>query len=182
MKIFRNLLSLTIAASILFFASCSTLIPEQTSINEGFLIIQVDTVSSVSPDYRPRLNLEFVDHETGQRVLEITSTATDGLRSFPMPSGMYQLEITPSVNTRNGGRVSGETSETVSFSIPRGTVLILDRKLEFMMSGAKASCRWENLNADEVSDIKSKVLAQKNQLDWNLAIWDSDLSEPVTFC
>ena len=182
MKTFGIYLSLAAAGSILFFAGCKTLIPEQTSADFGILIVQVDTVSSVSPVYSPRLKLEFINQKTGQLILETTSTTSDGLRSFPVGSGLYKLVVTPSVNTRNGARVPGETSEAALFTILGGTVVILDCKMEFLMSGgSEAICRWEDMTEDELSDIKAKILSEENQIDWNLAVWDSKLSEHLYF-
>lgn len=182
MKTFGLYLSLAAAGSILLFTSCKTLIPEQSSADIGILIVQVDTVSSVSPVYSPKLKLEFIDQTTGQMILETTSTTSDGLRSFPVVSGLHRLEVTPSVNTRNGGRVLGEASDAVLFSIPRGTVVILNSKLEFLMSGgSEVLCRWEDMTEDELSDIKAKVLSEENQINWNLAVWDLNLSEHEYF-
>lgn len=173
---------LAVAGSILFISSCKTLIPEPASADDGILIIQVDTVSSVSPVYTPKLKLDFVNQKTGQLILETTSTTSDGLRSFPLASGLYKLEVTPSVNSRNGARIAGSRSESVIYSIPQGTVVILDHKLEFLMSGVSETfCRWVDMTEDELFNIRAKVLSEENQINWNLAVWDLNLSDHIYF-
>jgi hypothetical protein len=181
----RLLLHATVIFSVSLVSACTSLIPDSNMEGEGLLIVKVDSITSVSPVYNPKIDLEFIDQQTNITVLSTRYTASDVLRSFSLQSGTYNIQATAMVDTRsetNSGINRGNTSTSGTFDVEEGTLLIFDYQLEFLLTGdLEPVCRWQKISSDDMSAIQNEVLINENHSFWNLAEWDSDLDESISF-
>ncbi len=179
------LLYVIVISPVFLFTACTSLIPESNIEGEGLLIVKVDSIASVSPVYNPKFDLEFIDQQTDLTVLSARHTASDVLRSFTIQSGTYTIRTTPMVDTRsdyNGGVARGNASTSVSFNVQEGTLLVFDYQLEFLITNdLEPVCRWQKISSEGISAIQDMVLTKKNHSFWNLAEWDSDRDQSISF-
>jgi hypothetical protein len=181
----RLVLYVIVISPVFLFPACTSLIPESNMAGEGLLIVNVDSITSVSPVYNPKIDLDFIDQQTDLTILSTRHTASDALRSFSLQSGTYNIQGTAMVDTRsnyNGGINRGNQSISGSFDVQEGTLLVFDYQLEFLMTDdLEPVCRWQEISPDGMSAIHDTVLTNENHSFWNLAEWDSEQNVSISF-